>query len=179
MAPWTLVRAQGRSNALPAPLLPQSPLPHKEDVAVKSIAKSEAHPSPQALITHYPLTQMHHWFTMAQWPVRRMKAYLEACEGPTPVAEALRQMYLDRRFSRREIDSHSSRYASTFLQKYGHFCEVIFRPIGPIATPLLRGHHLIIASRAGQSCPAGVCNGSPQWPGATEKIPHNVASESQ
>src|SRR5712691_9265396 len=84
-----------------------------------------------------------------------------------------------RRFSRREIDSHSSRYASTFLQKYGHFCEVIFRPIGPIATPLLRGHHLIIAYRAGQSCPAGVCNGSPQWPGATEKIPHNVASESQ
>jgi len=63
-------------------------------MAVKSIAKSEAHPSPQALITHYPLTQMHHWFTMAQWPVRRMRAYLEACEGPTPVAEALRQRYL-------------------------------------------------------------------------------------
>ena len=62
---------------------------------MKSIAKSEAHPSPQALITHYPLTQMHHWFTMAQWPVRRMKAYLDSCEGPTPVAEALRQMYLD------------------------------------------------------------------------------------
>ncbi len=62
---------------------------------MKSIAKSEAHPSPQALITNYPLTQMHQWFTMAQWPVRRMKASLEACEGPTPVAEALRQMYLD------------------------------------------------------------------------------------
>src|SRR2546425_6087536 len=52
-----------------------------------------------------------------------------------------------RRFSRCEIDSHSSRSASTFSRNMNALCEVIFRPISPRATPLLRGHHLIIASR--------------------------------
>jgi len=36
-----------------------------------------------------------HWFAMAQWPVSRMKAYLESCEGPTPLAEEMRRIYLD------------------------------------------------------------------------------------
>ena len=62
---------------------------------MESIAEPHAPPSSQALITHYPLTQFHHWFRMVQWPVRRMLAYLEACQGPTPDAEALRQIYLD------------------------------------------------------------------------------------
>src|SRR5262245_24552013 len=49
------------------------------------------------------------------------------------------------------------------------FCEVIFRPRGPRATPLLRG---ILASSplgAWQRCVIGGCNDSLQWPGAPEK----------
>ena len=62
---------------------------------MKSIPNLEAQPSPQDLVNPYPCVQLHHWFSMAQWPVTRMKAYLESCEGPTPVAEAMRQIYLD------------------------------------------------------------------------------------
>ena len=62
---------------------------------MKSIAKSEAQPSPQDLVNPYPCVQLHHWFAMAQWPVSRMRAYLESCRGPSPVAEAMRQIYLD------------------------------------------------------------------------------------
>src|SRR6266446_11005496 len=59
--------------------------------------------------------------------IRVLHAY-----NPPPLASgrardvpiARRHVGRERRFSRREIDSHSSRYASTFLQKYGHFCEV-------------------------------------------------------
>src|SRR5437899_11428278 len=34
-----------------------------------------------------------------------------------------------------------------FSRNVDAFCEVIFHPIGPRATPLLRGHHLIRAFR--------------------------------
>src|SRR5439155_23000645 len=62
---------------------------------MKSIPNLEAQPSPQDLVNPYPLVQLHHWFAMAKWPVSRMRAYLESCTGPTPVAEAMRQIYLD------------------------------------------------------------------------------------
>jgi len=61
---------------------------------MQSIAKSEAQPSPQDLVNPYPLVQLHHWFTMAQWPVTRMKTYLESCRGPSPAAEEMRCSYL-------------------------------------------------------------------------------------
>ena len=61
---------------------------------MQSIAKSEAQPSPQDLVNPYPLVQLHHWFSMAQWPVTRMKTYLENCRGPAPVAEEMRRRYL-------------------------------------------------------------------------------------
>jgi hypothetical protein len=52
-----------------------------------------------------------------------------------------------RRFSRSKIDSHFSPSASPFLGDADACCEVIFHPISPKATPLLRGHRRIIASR--------------------------------
>src|SRR5438132_13708997 len=60
----------------------------------KSIAKSQAQPSPQDLVNPFPCVQLAHWFAMAQWPVTRMKTYLENCRGPSPVAEEMRRRYL-------------------------------------------------------------------------------------
>ena len=61
--------------------------------------------------------------------------------------EFITALFYERRFSRCEIDSHSSLSAPHFSRNVDAFCEVIFHPIGPKATPLLRGHHRIIASR--------------------------------
>ena len=72
---------------------------------------------------------------------------LYAALDPAIASRASQGDFVKRRFSRCEIDSHSSRSASTFSRNMNALCEVIFRPISPRATPLLRGHHLIIASR--------------------------------
>src|SRR4029450_6000698 len=71
------------------------------------------------------------------------------------------------------------RQPQRFSRNVDTFCEVIFHLRGPRATPLLRGHHLLIASRGLAELPAGACNGSPQCPGATGKIPHTGAFEYQ
>jgi hypothetical protein len=64
-------------------------------MAVKSIPKPAPHGDPQRLVARYPCVQIHHWFAMAQWQVTRMKAYLEACYGPTPESKEMRRIYLD------------------------------------------------------------------------------------
>ncbi len=85
--------AEGASQArLP---LCQLPTLYMRGQTTMSIAESEAHPSPHQLVAAYPCMQLHHWFAMAQAPVSRMRAYLESCEGPTPIAEEMRQVYLD------------------------------------------------------------------------------------
>src|SRR2546429_4053198 len=64
-------------------------------MAVQNIPQSDPQVTPQALIAHFPMTQLDHWFSMARAPVTRMKAYLESCVGPTPDAEEMRELYLD------------------------------------------------------------------------------------
>ena len=64
---------------------------------MQSIPKTEPEQSPQNLLGErgYPCVMIHHWFAMAQWPVTKMRGYLESCQGPTPEAEERRQIYLD------------------------------------------------------------------------------------
>src|SRR3989441_9372448 len=94
---------------------------------------------------------------------------------PRPTEEFLPH----RRFSRCEIDSHSSRSASTFSRNMNALCEVIFRPISPRATPLLRGHHLIIASRGLAELPGRHVQWLSVMARGNGKIPHNGAFEYQ
>src|SRR6266566_2953202 len=63
-------------------------------MAVKSIAKSPAQPSSQELTAGYPCLTLHHWLSMAEASVSRMKTYVESCQGPTPLTEEMRRLYL-------------------------------------------------------------------------------------
>jgi len=61
---------------------------------VQSIPTVEPQPTPQKLLGPYPLVQLHHWFRMVEAPLDRMKTLMASCRGPSPVAEAMRQRYL-------------------------------------------------------------------------------------